>query len=105
MQDVPGSVVSFSGCGAIALAADVVRPAPSPITNGDWLVGTELPAGQYKGTVDTDAIIALGTIAQYNGKDVIDVQISDEGDVILTVQDVPNSVVSFSGLLDIEKIG
>jgi hypothetical protein len=105
VQDVPGSVVSFSGCQNIALAADVVRSAPSTITNGDWLVGTELPAGQYKGTVDETAIIVLGAISQYDGKDVMDVQIGDEGDVILTVKDVPNTVVSFSGLVDIQKIG
>ncbi|HWM32738.1 MAG TPA: hypothetical protein VNR36_00720 [Pseudolysinimonas sp.] len=105
VQDIAGSVVSFSGCSDIALAADVVRATPSSITNGDWLVGTELPAGQYKGTVDTKALIALGTISQSDGKNVLGIQIGDEGDVIFTVKDVPNSVVSFSGLTGIQKVG
>lgn len=105
VQDVADSVVSFSGCEDIALAASVVRANPTEIANGDWLVGAELAPGRYSGTVDTATIVALGTITQTNGTNVVDINTGTEGTVILDVADVAGSVVSFSGLLDIQKIG
>lgn len=105
VQDVADSVVSFSGCENIALAANVVRANPAEITNGDWLVGAELAPGRYSGTVDTASIVALGTISQTNGTSVVDINTGTEGTVILDVADVAGSVVSFSGLLDIQKVG
>jgi len=104
VQNVPGSVVSFTGCENIGLASNMLRPTPTAIGNGDWLVGSEIPAGQYKGTVDNTQAVKLGSITQHNGKDVVDLALGNEGDVIFTVQDIPGSVVSFSGLVKIQKI-
>ncbi|HRN28468.1 MAG TPA: TM2 domain-containing protein [Terrimesophilobacter sp.] len=106
VQDLPGTVVSFSGCENIGLAADMLRSNPSTITNGDWLVGGELAPGQYQGTVDQESAIAYGAITQTgtNG-DIIDIRNANEGSVIFTVQDFSGSVVSFQGLVNIKKVG
>lgn len=104
VQDKDGTVVSFSGCQNITLAADAVRANPSPITNGDWLVGPEVAPGKYRGTVDTDATIALGTIVQTSKSgEVMDIRNANEGSVVFTVENSKGSVVSFSGLKDIKK--
>lgn len=103
VQDVPGSIVSFSGCEKIALAADVIRANPTEITNGDWLVGSELAPGQYRGTVDSESTIPYGAISQTKGTQVLDIRNANEGSVVFTVKDVAGSVVSFQGLTDIRK--
>ena len=104
IQNKAGTVVSFSGCQNITLAADAVRAKPSAITNGDWLVGPEVAAGKYRGTVDSDAAIALGTIVQMSKSgDVLDIRNANEGSVVFTVKDSKGSIVSFSGLKDIKK--
>lgn len=101
-----GSVVSFSGCGLIALAGDVLRKNPEEITNGYWLVRSELKAGKYQGVVDTDSPIQLGTIIQTNADgDVMDLRNANEGKVVFTVKDKKGSVVSFSGFTEIKKVG
>ncbi len=106
VEDLPGSIVEFSGCDNIGLAADMLRTNPATITNGDWLVGSELPAGQYRGTVNLEAVIKLGSITQYGSNgDLIDLANANEGNVVFNVQDLPGSIISFSGLKDIQKIG
>lgn len=106
VADKADSVVSFSGCSNIMLAADSIRPEPNPITNGYWLVGEELAPGQYRGTVDTDSAIALGTILQHAADGgVMDVRNANEGNVVFTVKEAAGSVVSFSGFTEIEKVG
>ena len=104
VKDAPGTVVSFSGCENIALAAESVRSNPSPITNGDWLVGEELAPGTYRGLVDTDSAIKLGTISQISKDgDVMDVRNANEGSVVFTVKESAGSIVSFSGFKEIQK--
>lgn len=106
VQDLPGTVVSFSGCENIALAADVLRENPGEIGNGDWLVGLELPPGQYQGAVDQQTVLKYGAITQTSADgSVIDLRNANEGNIVFTVQDFPGSVVSFQGLVDITKIG
>lgn len=106
VKDSPGTVVSFSGCANIALAAESVRANPSPITNGDWLVGPELAPGQYKGVVDTDSALKLGTAYQSSASgDVMDIRNANEGNVLFTVAESEGSVVSFSGFKSIEFVG
>lgn len=106
VKDKAGTVVSFSGCSNIGLAADSIRPNPSTITNGDWLVGPELAPGQYKGVVDTDSPIKLGTITQTSKTgDVMDIRNANEGSVVFTVKESAGSVVSFSGFKEIQKTG
>lgn len=107
VQDVAGSVVSFSGVTDIELI-DPAAPSAAPVDslgNGDWLVGTDIQPGQYQGTVDVTSIMPLGTASQYQGAEILDIQNAEEGNVIFTVQDIPLSVVSFSGFSAIEKIG
>lgn len=107
VQDVPGSVVSFSGVTDIE-PIDPAAPSAAPVDslgNGDWLVGTDIQPGQYQGTVDVASIMPLGTAAQFQGAEILDIQNAQEGNVIFTVQDIPLSVVSFSGFSAIEKIG
>jgi len=98
VADEPGTTVNFSGCANIGLAQDRIRTNITEITNGDWLVGDELAAGSYTCTVDTDSVIALGTVTQFgsNGS-VIDIRNANEGNVVFNVQDAPGSIVSFSG--------
>lgn len=106
IQDRPGTVVSFSGCANIALAADVIRANPESITNGYWLVGSELAPGQYRGVVDTDSVVKLGTASQTSaGGDVMDIRNANDGSVVFTVKDSKGSVVSFSGFKEISKVG
>src|SRR4051812_49302232 len=105
VQDIPGSVASFDGCDTITSTAEVPGTAPAQLGNGDWLVGTELAAGQYSAVVDTSATIVLGMISQSNGAEVLDLTTGDTGNVVFTVKDVPGSVVSFSGVKDITKVG
>ena len=99
-----GSVVTFSGCENIVSTADVPGEAPSKLTNGDWLVGNQIKAGRYSATVDKDADIVLGSATQYDGQDVVDVKVGDNGKVVFTVKDIPGSVVSFSGFDSITKL-
>lgn len=100
------SVVNFSGCDLIAPAKDVLRKNPEAITNGDWLVGSELKPGKYQGIVDQDSAIKLGTIYQTNAKGkVMDLRNANSGKVVFTVKKSKDSVVSFSGFSEIEKIG
>lgn len=82
----------------------VVEEGAAAISGGDHVVGTDLAPGQYRAEVKK-SIIALCTVTQKNGSDYLDVRNASEGSVIFTVQDVPGSVVSFSGLVDIRKIG
>ncbi|KQS98456.1 hypothetical protein [Cellulomonas sp. Leaf395] len=105
VQDIPGSVASFDGCTDIVSTTQVPGTAPAQLGNGDWLVGTELTAGQYSAAVDTDALIPLAMVSQSNGTDILDLTTGDTGNVVFTVQDVPGSVVSFSGVKDIQKVG
>ncbi|WP_456826169.1 hypothetical protein [Cellulomonas sp. P5_E12] len=105
VQDVPGSVVSFDGFSTIVSTAEVPGVAPAQLGNGDWLVGNEITAGQYSAVVDTDAIIVLGSVTQTNGTEILDITTGDTGNVVFTVKDVPGSVVSFSGVKDITKVG
>ncbi|WP_456787114.1 hypothetical protein [Cellulomonas sp. P5_C5] len=105
VQDIPGSVASFDGCTAIVSTVEAPGTAPAQLGNGDWLVGTELTAGQYSATVDTDAAIVLAMISQTNGTEILDITSGDTGNVVFTVKDVPGSVVSFSGVKDIQKVG
>ncbi|GIG22256.1 hypothetical protein Cch01nite_29800 [Cellulomonas chitinilytica] len=105
VQDVPGSVVSFDGCTSVVPTAEVPGTPPGVLGAGDWLVGPELAAGRYAATVDTDTSIVLGVITQTDGADILDTTSGDTGTVVLTVQDVPGSVVSFSGVTDIHKVG
>ena len=79
--------------------------APAQLSNGDWLVGTELAPGQYSAAVDTDAAIVLAMVSQTNGTEILDITSGDTGNVVFTVKDVPGSVVSFSGVKDIQKVG
>lgn len=100
------SVVSFSGCGLIAPAADVLRKNPKEITNGDWLVKSELKAGKYQGVVDTDSAFQLGTISQTSAKgDIMDIRNANEGKVVFTVKNAKGSVISFNGFKSIKKVG
>ena len=104
VQDIPGSVASFDGCSTIVSTTEVPGTAPARLGNGDWLVGTELTAGQYSATVDTAATIVLGMVSQTNGTEVLDITTGDTGNVVFTVKDVPGSVVSFTGVKDITKV-
>jgi hypothetical protein len=104
VQDVPGSVASFDGCSNIVSTTEVPGTAPAQLTNGDWLVGAELTAGQYSATVDEAATIVLGSVSQTNGTEILDITAGDTGNVVFTVKDVPGSVVSFSGVKDITKV-
>ncbi|MDR0286054.1 MAG: DUF2510 domain-containing protein [Propionibacteriaceae bacterium] len=98
VADRPGSVVSFSGCQNIGLAQDMVRANPDPVTNGYWLVGSELQPGTYQCAVDTAGVFPLGTVTQFGADgQVVDIRNANEGNVIFTVQDQAGSVVSFSG--------
>jgi len=91
-----GSVVSFSGCGKIALAELVVRKDAEP-GNGYFLVGDELAPGKYSGTVDTESIMKLGTATQYSAKGaVMDLRNANSGKVVFNVKKTAGSVVSFS---------
>ncbi|PJJ68570.1 hypothetical protein CLV28_2986 [Sediminihabitans luteus] len=105
VADVDGSTVSFDGCDNIVSTADQPGTVPDAYTNGDWLVGAEIEPGKYQGTVDPDAAIVLGSVSQTNGTDVLDITTGDEGKVVFDVQDTEGSVVSFSGLTDIQKVG
>jgi hypothetical protein len=106
VKDAKDSVVSFSGCGLIGLAADMVRSDPDAITNGYWLVGPELAAGRYQGVVDTESVVQLGTIVQQKANgDIMDIRNANEGKVVFTVKEAKGSVVSFSGFKEIKKVG
>lgn len=100
------SVVSFSGCGLIALAKDVLRADTTEVTNGYWLVGSELKPGKYQGTVDADSLIKLGTITQFKANGgVMGIRNANSGKVVFTVKQAKGSVVSFSGFSKIKKVG
>ncbi|ROS75484.1 hypothetical protein [Cellulomonas sp. PhB143] len=105
VTDKPGTDVSFSGCEDIVNTADVPGEKVDTIKNGDYLVGPQIDPGKYVGTVDTDAIMVLGTITQTKGNDdVIGINNGDAGNVNLTVKDVEGSVVSFDGFKEIKKV-
>lgn len=105
VTDKAGSVVSFSGCAKIAKAKDVLRKNAKP-GNGWFLVTLELAPGRYRGKVDTDSMMKLGTIAQHNAKGgVMDIRNANAGNVVFTVKKAPGSVVSFSGFSEVKKIG
>jgi len=105
VADQAGSVVSFSGCAKIGLAADMIRANPSTITNGYWLVGDEMAPGTYQCVVDTSSIIPLGTVTQTGADgDILDIRNATEGNVIFTVQDSSGSVVDFSGCSSITQV-
>ena len=82
-------------------------PGTAPVSaTGEWLVGSELTAGQYSAVVDTDAVIVIAMISQTNGAEVLDITTGDTGNVVFTVKDVPGlGRVSFSGVKDIQKVG
>ena len=88
VQDIAGSVASFDGCTGIVPTAEVPGTAPAQLSNGDWLVGGELTAGQYSAAVDTDAVIAVAMISQTNGAE-LDITSGDTGNVVFTVKDHP----------------
>ncbi len=105
VADIPGSIISFSGCQNIGIAADMIRSDPSTVTNGFWLVGDEIGAGMYQCTVDTTSVIAYGSVSQH-GLDgsLIDWETGNAGNVLFNVQDTPGSVVEFSGCSEVVKI-
>lgn len=106
VKNKKNTIVSFSGCGMIAPAKDVLRKDPEEITNGYWLVRSELEPGKYQGLVDTDSAIQLGTIYQMDADgDVMDLRNANEGKVVFTVKDKKGSVVSFSGFSEIKRVG
>lgn len=100
-----GSIATFSGCGKIAAAKDVLRKNAKP-GNGYFLVGDELAPGKYSATVDKDSMMKLGTVVQYSaaGK-VMDIRNANSGKVVFTVKKAKGSVVSFSGFSKVTKVG
>lgn len=100
-----GSVVSFSGCAKIAKANDVLRKN-AKLDNGWFLVGSELAPGKYTGKVDTESLVKLGTITQYNAKGtVMGIRNANAGNVVFTVKKSQGSVVNFSGFSSVKKAG
>jgi len=105
VADKPGSVVSFSGCQNIGLAANMIRSNPDPVTNGYWLVGDEVVPGTYQCTVDTSSAVSLGTVTQINAKgSIMDIRNATEGNVVFTVKASAGSVVAFSGCSAVTKV-
>ncbi|WP_062305415.1 hypothetical protein [Demequina subtropica] len=106
IKDATDSIVSFSGCEDITTTADANLSMVDELENSYYLVGTEIEAGRYRGTVDEEQLIAVGMISQYSAKnDIIDLNTGDSGNVIFDVVAKDGSVVSFQGLVDIEKVG
>ncbi|MDR2896456.1 MAG: PASTA domain-containing protein [Propionibacteriaceae bacterium] len=100
--DLPGSVVDFQGCSWIGLASE--NPRQAPITDGYWLVGSEISAGNYTCAVDTAASIPYGAVTQIGADgSVIDIRNGTEGNIIFTVADVAGSVVSFQGCVNVSS--
>jgi hypothetical protein len=105
VENIVGSHVIISGCTNIGLAYDKLRKNPSTITNGFWLVGDELPAGTYQGTIDPHSAIVLGLVTQFDAHgEVIHSDGDTQGEMIFEVKDVPGSVVDFTGFSSIVPV-
>jgi hypothetical protein len=103
--DIPESHVTFQGCTNIGLAQENLRANPATITNGYYLVGDEIPAGTYRGVVDTEAITVLATATQSDARGfILAVEEAVEGELTFEIKDTPGSVVSFIGFSQIVKI-
>lgn len=75
--------------------------APAGLVNGDYIVGQTIEPGRYSMTV-TD----LGYVDQQNGDDFLAQEVGQAGEtMIVDVQDVPGSIVSFQGVTAITKVG
>lgn len=98
-------VEDLSATPAEAPAAEAPA-APAGLTNGDYVVGTNIEPGRYTMTVQ-DSVIPIGYVDQTNGEDFLAQEsASDVGaSIVVDIVDVPGSIVEFSGVENITKVG
>lgn len=85
-----------------AAAAAAQAEAPAGLTNGMYIVGTDLEPGRYS-MVGQDS---LAYVDQKDGDDFLVQEVAGEGEtIIVDIADVPGSLVSFSGVTQITKVG
>ncbi|ACQ80712.1 hypothetical protein Bcav_2462 [Beutenbergia cavernae DSM 12333] len=104
--DVPGSIVEFSGVTQITLATDADPAAPAELSNGQYIVGTTIEPGRYTMVVE-DGAFAFGYVDQQDGDNYLAQETGGEAGatIIVDVVDVPGSIVEFSGVTQITRLG
>ncbi len=105
--DVPGTIVSFSGCMNIVLATDRLRPDPASVTNGDWLVSLELPPGIYECLVDTDNPVFTrpwGGIALTLPNGSYQSNEANQGRILQIITSNSDTIASFWGCASIAQV-
>jgi hypothetical protein len=86
--------------------AEEPADAPAALTNGDYIMGTNIEPGRYTMTV-ADGAIPIGYVDQTNGDEYLAQESAvDAGTaIVVDLVDVPGSIVEFSGVEGITKVG
>lgn len=100
-RDELAAQVEAQGEPAAEAPAEEAPAEPEGWTTGDYIMGTNIEPGRYSMTV-TD----MGYVTQMDGSDFLVQELGEAGEtMVVDFADVPGSIVEFSGVTDITKIG